>query len=164
MPNMELSGQIAIISGGLGDIGKAIAIELASHGADVAIGDILPDEEAVHFLSVLTSRFPASKVLYSQVDVSDPEAVESWYGTVVQALGIPALIVPNAAVVTLARIRELTPSQWQRDMRINLDGAFYMSQAGAKLLVQAQQTGPVVVQSYVRAFRSLSTLLSAPHD
>jgi NAD(P)-dependent dehydrogenase (short-subunit alcohol dehydrogenase family) len=147
---MHLEGSIALISGGLGDIGKAIGLELASHGADVAIGDILDPTEASDYLSALAEL--GVRAIYTCVDVSDPNAVAVWFAEVEANLGLPNLIIPNAAVVSLVRIRDLTPEQWQREMRVNLDGAFYMAQAGAKRLVEASLPGRIVfIGSWVGA-------------
>jgi NAD(P)-dependent dehydrogenase (short-subunit alcohol dehydrogenase family) len=147
---MQLNGSTAIISGGMGDIGRAIGRELASYGANIAIGDILEATDASSFLAELQSL--GVRAIYRQVDVSDPAAVSAWFVDVTESCGIPDLIIPNAAVVTLSRFRDLTPEQWQRDMRINLDGAFYMSQTGAKLLVTNQKQGRIVfIGSWVGA-------------
>ncbi len=139
---MHLNGSIALISGGLGDIGKAIGRELASHGADVAIGDVLDTAQASSYLNELLAL--GVRAIYTQVDVSSPEAVSAWYVDVETKLGIPNLIIPNAAVVSLVRIRDLTPEQWQREMRINLDGAFFMAQTGGKRLVDTGTSGRIV--------------------
>jgi NAD(P)-dependent dehydrogenase (short-subunit alcohol dehydrogenase family) len=141
---MQLSGQTAIISGGLGDIGRAISLELGDRGAKIAICDLHHPQSgpAIEFASQLHDRQIAAA--YQQVDVSDAMAVEHWYDEVEQQLGLPTLIVPNAAVVSLVRICDLTSEQWNREMRVNLDGAFYMAQCGAKRMVSAKQAGRIV--------------------
>lgn len=138
-----LGGQVAIISGGLGDIGRAIALELARRGAAIALGDLHasadgPPEflEAMHRANV--------PVRYDRVDVADSKAVASWFHAVESDLGTPTLIIPNAARVTLADCRAIEPEQWSDELRVNLDGAFFMAQAGAKRLLAQSQPGRIV--------------------
>jgi NAD(P)-dependent dehydrogenase (short-subunit alcohol dehydrogenase family) len=138
----NLAGQVAIISGGLGDIGSAIAIELAGRGADVALGDIRPDADAGPRLEPLKSL--GRRCRYDRVDVTDWKQVGRWVEQVEADLGPPTLIIPNAAVVTLAPTCEITPDQWSRDLRVNLDGAFHLAQAAILRLRALQRPGRVV--------------------
>jgi len=138
--NME-SRHVAIISGGLGDIGGAIALELARQGADIALGDILEEEKAAGILNDI--RKLGRRARYNRADISDAPAV-----TAVQAveddLGTPDWIIPNAAIVTLADILTVTPEQWTRELRVNLDGAFHLAQAGALRLLHHKKPGRIV--------------------
>jgi glucose 1-dehydrogenase len=137
-----LHGSIAIISGGIGDIGRAIARELSRRGARVALGDILPLEQATPLLLELAHQ--GCKARYDSVDVSNPEAVQTWIATVEHEVGVPNLIIPNAAIVTLKGIREVTAEEWQRELAINLSGAFYMAQAAANRLLAHEKPGRIV--------------------
>lgn len=142
MMSDELKGQVAIISGGLGDIGRAIATELASRGADVAIGDLREPGEAEGVLAALRSKNVRAR--YDRVDVSDAQAVNTWIDVVSQDLGTPSLIIPNAAIVTLKRTMEIASEEWAREISINLNGAFYMAQTASKRLLQEQREGRIV--------------------
>lgn len=137
-----LDGQTAIISGGIGDIGRAIARELARRGAHIALGDLRDPGEVGAFVRELEAR--GVKVRYDRVDVADATAVERWVGQTAESLGVPSLIIPNAAVVTPANSRTVTPEQWSRELRINLDGAFFLAQAAAKRLLAAKKPGRLV--------------------
>ena len=123
----NLTGQVAIISGGLGDIGCAIARELARRGADIAIGDILSPDSAADILDEL--RRLGRRARYDLVDVAGADAVNTWVLATEADLGVPTLIIPNAAIVNLADIRTVTPEQWNREISINLNGAFHLAQA-----------------------------------
>ncbi len=138
----ELSGQVAIISGGLGDIGRAIARELAGRGADIAIGDILEPDAATSLLAELNALGRLAR--YDLVDVADAAAVEAWARSVEADLGVASLIVPNAAIVTLKRITDISAEEWNRELQINLNGAFYLAQACARLLLEHGIGGRIV--------------------
>ncbi len=142
MPEPTFKGQVAIVSGGLGDIGRATAIELARHGAAVAVGDIRPAPRAESLLRQLRELNVGCR--YDRVDVSDAAAVRGWVGAVAADLGTPTLIVPNAATATVADVRTITPEQWSRELRVNLDGAFHLAQAAVLRLLEAKKPGRVV--------------------
>lgn len=137
-----LGGQVAIVSGGLGDIGRAIALELARGGADVAVGDVLPRAEAAPLLRELARLGRRGR--YDRCDVADAGAVRRWVAAVERSLGPPTLIIPNAAVVTLAGARTVAPTAWRREIQINLDGAFHLAQAGALRLLARGRPGRIV--------------------
>ena len=140
--DQHLKNHVAIISGGLGDIGRAIAIELARRGADIAICDIRSNDDATATLSSL--RDLAVHARYDRVDVADAAAVAAWIAAVEADLGPATLIIPNAAIVTVAGVRDVTPEQWSRELRINLDGAFHLAQAAAKRLLAHKKPGRIV--------------------
>jgi glucose 1-dehydrogenase len=140
--NKTLNNQVAIISGGLGDIGRAIGLELARRGASIAIGDVRSNDDATGTLNSI--RDFGVRATYDRVDVSDAAAVEAWVAAVEDELGPATLIIPNAAIVTLLGIRDITPEQWSRELRINLDGAFHLAQAAAKRLLQLKRPGRIV--------------------
>jgi len=137
-----LVDQVAIISGGIGDIGRAIAIELARRGAHVALGDLREPDEAQKTLEAL--RELGVRARYDRVDVSQAAEVEAWVKAVEQDLGTASLIIPNAAIVTIAGIREVTAQQWRRELEINLDGAFHLAQTATKRLLELKTPGRVV--------------------
>jgi NAD(P)-dependent dehydrogenase (short-subunit alcohol dehydrogenase family) len=138
----RLAGRVAIISGGLGDIGRAIGREIARSGADIALGDVLEDVRASGLLREL--RQMGRRARYDRADVADAEAVSAWIRAVEADLGAPDLIIPNAAVVTLAGIRDITPEQWAREIQVNLNGAFHLAQAGALRLLACGRPGRIV--------------------
>jgi NAD(P)-dependent dehydrogenase (short-subunit alcohol dehydrogenase family) len=138
----SLDGQIGIISGGLGDIGRAIALELARRGADVALGDIVDEREARPILRKLRSL--RRNCRYDRVDVSNAEAVWQWVRDVEADLGLPGLVIPNAAIVNLATIYDLTPEIWRKELSVNLDGVFHLAQAATQRLLKKKKPGRVV--------------------
>jgi NAD(P)-dependent dehydrogenase (short-subunit alcohol dehydrogenase family) len=139
---VNLTGQIAIISGGLGDIGRAIALELARHGAHVALGDILADDAATSFLKSLNDL--GVRARYERADVSDASQVKAWIDAVEKDMGAPTIAIPNAAIVSAALSMTVDPQRFSQEMRVNCDGAFFVAQAAAQLLVKHKKPGRVV--------------------
>jgi NAD(P)-dependent dehydrogenase (short-subunit alcohol dehydrogenase family) len=139
----SLSGQIAIISGGLGDIGAATARELARRGADVGVCDVHEPSRADALLGEI--KGVGRRARYDRVDVTDAAAVREWVGAVAKEWGPPpSLVIVNAAIVTPGDCRTITPLQWTRELRVNLDGAFFMAQAGMARLLEHKKPGRIV--------------------
>jgi len=135
--------RVLVISGGLGDIGRAICSVFAAQGADIAIGGLQSVQEAQPFLDELKQQYAISSH-YATVDVSDALAVDNWLAEVEKHLGTPDLIVSNAATVTQANIQQLRPEEWSRELRVNLDGAFYLTQKATQKMVEKKLKGHVV--------------------
>lgn len=135
-------GQTAIISGGMGDIGFATAMEMVRLGAHVALCGTRP-LDTLHEKFALLEPY-GTKVDYQQVDVADAVAVQRWVDDVNELLGTTTLIIANAAVTRFAGIHEITADEWLADMNINLNGAFYMTQTATAWLLKKKLPGRVV--------------------
>lgn len=138
----KVDGRVAIVSGGLGDIGRAIAGAFVRQGVDVALGDVPPPAAAGAAIAELSRH--GTRIVYHQVDVSDAGAVRRWVDEVEAALGVPTLVVANAAQVTQADFRGLTAEQWARELRVNLDGAFHLAHAAALTMLARNRRGRIV--------------------
>lgn len=135
-------GKTALISGGLGDIGHAIGALLAEQGADIALCDLIPHERAAEQLGLLREK--GSRVDYTVVDVADPAAVRQWVRGVAERLGAPSLIIPNAAIVAYCATLSTTPEDFDRHLKINLLGSFFMAQEAARILIERSMPGRMV--------------------
>lgn len=137
------TGRTAIISGGLGDIGRSIATALAREGANISLGDLQPKERAAGFLNELQSL--GIRALYTELDVSDAGLVKSWVEACEKELGIPDIVIANAATVTLATIHEITPEQWDRELQVNLYGPFFLTKYASEKMVAAKTPGHIAL-------------------
>jgi NAD(P)-dependent dehydrogenase (short-subunit alcohol dehydrogenase family) len=118
-----LSGHTALVTGGTRGIGRAIALRLATGGADVAITSRSSDgAPVVRELEELGVRALAVKA-----DVSDPEAVRRLADAVRQALGPADILVNNAAIADpgYRNAWELAADSWERMISVNLSGVYY---------------------------------------
>jgi len=139
----SLEPALAVISGGLGDIGFAIAQCLIDCGVDVAISDLAGESEADQILAKL--RQSGKPVFYAPLNVTDFAATENWYGQVKSFFERPPnIIVVNAARVTLKKHFELGPAEWENEIGTNLTGAYYFSRVGAECLLKEKQAGRIV--------------------
>lgn len=115
----KLTGKIALVTGGGSGIGAASAKALADEGAKVAIAG--RDQKKLDDVAKQIGN-----VLAVAADVADQKQVAALVKTVTEKLGPIDILVNNAGTNLKERtFRELTPENWDRLIRTNLDGAFY---------------------------------------
>ena len=148
---IDLSGRVALVTGGSRGIGRTHALTLARAGADVAIADVQVEsettEEEAARLGPLAQAARAQGLVYTEAtareirdlgrralvlkcDVGDRSQVEDAVARVVEELGSVDILVNNAATLDhVGRIEDQAPELWERDLRVNLTGAFNCSRA-----------------------------------
>ena len=128
----NLAGRVALVTGGAGGLGQAIAQRLSSCGADVAVVDVKPlwDTEA---LVVGNGR----RFLGLNCDLSDPDAIAGVPGQVSEALGNVDILVNNAAYFNAAPFAEISLEEFQRFYAINIQSYFVMAKVFLDHLCQS---------------------------
>jgi NAD(P)-dependent dehydrogenase (short-subunit alcohol dehydrogenase family) len=131
----ELSGRIALVTGGGRGIGRAIALSLAQAGADVAVSGRSADvlEETVAAIRAHGRR--AAAVVG---DVSERSQVDAMIAHVKQDLGDPLILVNNAGIAGSAKLSETSDDMWETMLRVNATGAFYCMRALVPMMVAAK--------------------------
>ncbi|WP_437920084.1 SDR family NAD(P)-dependent oxidoreductase [Sphingobacterium sp. LRF_L2] len=134
--------QVVLVSGALGDIGMAIAQRFVGEGAIVALCDRHPKDIAMDKLSVLDNL--GAVYHYDEVDVTDFDQVKTWIDNVYDRFGEFHIVVANAATVTLKGYQELLPEDWSKEIRVNLDGSFFVANYAANCFVKNATKGNIV--------------------
>jgi NAD(P)-dependent dehydrogenase (short-subunit alcohol dehydrogenase family) len=125
--NLELTGQVGIVTGGGRGIGRAMALELARAGMAVAL--VARTESELGETVALVEEAGGS-ALALPLSVADGPAVRQMVTAVEEQLGPVDLLVNNAGVVTPAGPTwEVDPDEWWRNLEINLRGAFLCAHA-----------------------------------
>lgn len=146
----DLSGKVAVVTGGAGILGQHFCAGLAESGANVAVVD-LQVEKAQETAQALAERYK-TKVIGFGCDVSDPESVRAMVAEVVAQFGEINILHNNAAGKSddleafFAPFEEYRLDQWRKIMAVNLDGMFLVAQAVGKQMV-AQDTGGSIIQT-----------------
>jgi 3-oxoacyl-[acyl-carrier protein] reductase len=130
-----LQGQVAIVTGGVRRIGKAIGLALAREGAAVVVNARSSREEAEETAREIEAL--GGRAMVQIADVTDEDAVARMISAVIEALGRIDILVNNAAIRREAPFTEMTLRDWREILGIVLDGAFLMSRAVLPHMVQA---------------------------
>lgn len=148
---LDLTGQAAVVTGGGGGIGRAIAICLAAQGADVAIVDVIPErcEEAVariqeHGRTGLA--LPANAMEAQQVTDAVAAAADKF--------GRIDILVNNAGGVTRRRFTELTEKNWRRHIDLNLVSHLAATSAAAPLMISGGRGGSIINVTSIEGSRA----------
>lgn len=129
-----LDGRVALVTGAGRGIGAATAIRLAADRATVAINDIdaFGAEE-----TATTIREGGGNAKVFAADVGDPEQSRQLVREVVDAFGGLGILVNNAGVEYRAELRAFPRDEWDRTLRVNLSGPFFLVQEAADPLVRS---------------------------
>jgi 3-oxoacyl-[acyl-carrier protein] reductase len=151
----ELRGTSAIVTGGATGIGRAIALELARRGVDIAFnyvdeGDGRVEAEAERTAQELRRMV---SVVCRPCDVRDPEAVTAFIAEADQVLAGLHILVNNAGIARDRALWRMEDQEWQDVIDVNLTGAFNMIR-GITPILRAQQHGKIVNVASVHGLRS----------
>jgi 3-oxoacyl-[acyl-carrier protein] reductase len=146
---IDLAGRVALVTGGSRGLGRADALTLARAGADVVVADILvesddsaaadygPLAQAAAAQGLIRTESAAEEIramgrrsLALKCDVTDAGQVEAAVARTVEELGSVDILVNNAGTLDhVGQLEDQSPELWERDLRVNLTGAFNCARA-----------------------------------
>ena len=148
---IDLSGRVALVTGGSRGLGRADALALARAGADVVIADIQVESdestETAEQYGVLAQVAKAQGIVYTEqtaqeiqamgrraaaikCDITDREQVDQTVARAVEEFGSVDILINNAGTLDhAAQFLDQNPDLWERDLRVNLTGGFNCAQA-----------------------------------
>ncbi len=133
---IDLTGRTALVTGGARGIGKAIGLNLAREGADVAFVDVGRPEVAEATVAEIQGL--GRRALYIPADVTDPDACVAAVAAVVEAFGKLDILVNNAGITRDDLIMRMSVENWKKVLEVNLFGAFYMTKAAIRPMLKAR--------------------------
>jgi NAD(P)-dependent dehydrogenase (short-subunit alcohol dehydrogenase family) len=158
-PRRLLAGRHALVTGATTGIGRGTALELAAHGAAVAIDHRGDDEEARALAAEIEGA--GGRAVAVRMDVADEEQVRRGFADARAALGGLDLLVNNAGVEAPFELVDMPLEEWNRVIGIDLTGVFLASREAARIMRADGVPGTIVMVSSVhrksRGRRSATT-------
>jgi len=149
----DLTGKGALVIGGGGGIGGAIAHAFADFGARVAIADLSLD--AAQAIATSCQRDGAEIAVCRSIDVTNPDQINKVVGEIEAELGKIDILVNSAGINIRKDVIDYTPEEWFRIINTNLSGVFFVTQAVARGML-ARGYGRVI------SIGSVSSLMGHP--
>ena len=157
---MDVSGKVALVTGGGRGIGRGIVLVLARNGADVVVADIDVD---IARSTATEVEATGRRSLASRVDVTDRESVGAMTGDAITRFGRIDILVNNAGVIAAPGWEEReTPNEddWDLTYEVNVKGVVWVTEAVAAHMMESR-SGKIINISSVTG--RLATLTSMPY-
>ena len=139
---MKLKNKVALVTGSSQGIGRGIAERFAREGADVVInyaGNAQRAEEALRAIEATGQHG-----LVVQADVASVAGIKKLFATAIEHFGALDILVNNAGVETHAPFWEVTESDYDKVLNVNLKGVFFAAQAMTQHLMMTRRRGKIV--------------------
>jgi len=138
----DLSGKVAIVTGGARGLGRQSALALAEAGADVCICDILEEEGAAMCEDIEKT---GKRSLFGRVDVTQTAEIEPFVDRVVETFGKIDILVNNAGMESEGvAIEDVEDDLWRKMIDTNLSSMFYFSKAVGKRMIARGEGGNII--------------------
>jgi enoyl-[acyl-carrier protein] reductase III len=154
---LPFSGKVALVTGSSRGIGRAIALELARGGADVAVNFRRDADSAGETACAIEGLGRRGIVL--QANVADPAQVEGMFAAIDEQLGGLDLLVCNAATGYLGGLNDLRPKALALPLEVNVQGTFFCAQAAAPRM-KKRGGGRIVIMTSPGAKRTFGSYLA----
>jgi NAD(P)-dependent dehydrogenase (short-subunit alcohol dehydrogenase family) len=141
LPTGTFEGQTVLVTGGGTGLGKAIATEFARLGASVAIASRKPEHLDAGLDAIRATGARAQAV---QCDIRDPESVATAFDSVVAELGMPQVLVNNAAANFPVTAEDMSPNAWRTVVDITLNGTFFCAREFGRRHLSAGTPGSII--------------------
>ena len=148
-------GRVAVVTGGAGGIGSALARAFASRGARIVLADL----DAAN-LAVVVKHLEAggAQVLGVPTDVTKPASVEALAAATLARFGAAHIVCNNAGVATFGPIATSTAKDWEFTMNVNFWGVVHGLQAFVPRLIEQRQGGHVINTASMAGLTGMSWL------
>ena len=146
MPDRELEGRVALVTGGSRGIGAAVSRELGDAGADVVVNYVSSADAAEAVCKDVRDAGGSARAVAG--DISTPEGAAALVNEVESQVGPIAILVCNAGITRDNLIMKLTDDDWRAVIDTNLGGAFFTCRAVARPMLK-RRAGAIVTMSSI---------------
>lgn len=148
---MLLKDKVVLVTGASAGIGRAVAIEAARQGADVAINYFDAADSAAHE-TVAAITATGRRAIAVKGDVALAATANAFIAAAVQAFGRIDVFVSNAGICPFHAFLDMPGETFERTMAVNLHGAYFMIQAAANQMVKQGHGGAIIGVSSISAY------------
>ena len=138
----ELTGRVAVVTGGSRGIGRAIAVALGGAGAKVII-NYAANEAAANETATAVAAAGGAAVT-KRFDVADSAAVDAAFKEIIAAEGGLHILVNNAGIAVNTLVLGAKDADWKRALDVNLNGTFHCCRAALRALMKAKDAGRII--------------------
>ncbi|CAN5123329.1 SDR family oxidoreductase [soil metagenome] len=157
----DLTGKVALVTGGNGGIGYGMVEAMAQAGADVVVWGSNPEKNAA---AEARLKPIGVRVLVQRVDVADKAAVDAGFAEAVAKMGRVDTVVANAGIgLKGVAFSEISQADYRKILSVNLDGVFFTFQAACAHMIERSKNGDQAGGSLV-AISSLSAIDGAARN
>ena len=140
---MKLEGRTALVTGGAGGIGSAVARRLMNDGASVVLADV-DGESLEEALTAFRKAYGADRVRGVVADVTQESSVRSMIDRAALEFGGLDMVISNAGIASASPIEETSLATWQKNLDILATGYFLVARDGFALLKRQRRGGSIV--------------------
>jgi NAD(P)-dependent dehydrogenase (short-subunit alcohol dehydrogenase family) len=141
LPGGTYDGTTVFVTGGGTGLGRAIAVEFARLGADIVIASRKPEHLEQ---GTTTVREVGGRVLAVPCDIREPEQIAAAFDTATQELGLPQVLVNNAAANFPVPAEDMSPNAWRTVVDITLNGTYFCAREFARRHLAAGTPASIV--------------------
>jgi len=147
---IDLTGKVALVTGGSRGIGRSCVELLARAGADVIVNYRSSEASAAAAVAPISAAGRRAQAI--RADVSAADEVEALFAEVRAAWGSLDILVNNAGIIADALVAAMEPAEWDRVIEVNLRGAFLCTRAAMPLMLP-RHAGKIINVASVSALR-----------
>jgi len=150
----DLSGKVAVVTGGCSGLGTVFSEALAEAGADIVIGDVMVGTPQCQQAVAAIEKYGA-KVLTVKCDITKVEDADNLIATTVKEFGKVDILVNSAGLFgENQRVADMDPANWDKVLAVDLKGTFLCCRAAAKEMANQNQ-GKIINIASASSFKAL---------
>lgn len=152
----DLTGKVAIVTGGAMGIGKGIATRLAEAGAKVMIVDIADKNELKMVIDEIKSN--GGDAAYLHTDLSDIKNLQSIIDQTINTFGDLNILVNNAGIFSYCPVSDLSEELWDKTINLNLKAVAFLSKLAINKMIEKNHGGRIINVSSVDSIKPTGNL------